>query len=119
MDNWERKAKADKTYVNLCPFIQDAYQCCLASGVITAMQSGYASNNHFTGLTTKDDVLDSSTADTSIVSLIATQMVNLSTSVLFQATTMNNMNTAIFNMLMLPPTRRSALKSITTWFNSL
>ncbi len=54
MDDWECKPNNNKTCVNLCPFIQAAYQCRLASGVITASQSGYASNNCFAGLTTED-----------------------------------------------------------------
>jgi hypothetical protein len=99
IDNWECKAKAEKTYVNLRPFIQAAYQHRQASGVITAMQSGYASNNHFAGLTTKDDVSDDGTANT-IARLIAAHMVNLSASVLLQATATNNANKAIFNALM-------------------
>jgi hypothetical protein len=93
------KAKANKNYVNLCPFIQATYQHRLASGLITATQSGYASNNRFAGLTTKDDVLDDGTANT-IVELFATHMANLLASVLLQASASNNANMAIFNALM-------------------
>ena len=39
MDDWERKPAANQTYFNLQPFIQAAYQRCLASGVITATAS--------------------------------------------------------------------------------
>jgi hypothetical protein len=96
MDDWECKPDADKTYVNLRPFIQAAYQHCLASGVITATQSGYALNNCFAGLTTTDEVSDNGTADT-IVESIQTHMANLSASVLLQLTASNNANTAVFN----------------------
>jgi hypothetical protein len=99
MDDWERKAQANKTYVNLHQFIQATYQQHLTSGVITAMQSSYTSNNHFAGLTTKDNVLDNSTANT-IVELIATPMENLHASVQLQATTSNDANMAIFNASM-------------------
>jgi hypothetical protein len=45
MDDWEQKPTADQTYFNLHPFIQATYQRRLASGVITAAASGYATNN--------------------------------------------------------------------------
>jgi hypothetical protein len=45
MDDWEQKPTTNQTYFNLPPFIQAAYQCRLASGVITAAASGYATNN--------------------------------------------------------------------------
>jgi hypothetical protein len=99
MDNWEHKPDADKTYFNLHLFIHAVYQCCLVSGVITATKSGYASNNCFTGLTTKDDVSDNGTAET-IVKSINTYMANISTSVLSQSNALNDANTAIFNALM-------------------
>ncbi len=81
MDNWERKPLANQTYFNLRPFIQAAYHCHLASGVITATRNGYAFNNCFAGLTAKGDVSDDGTADT-IVESINTHMANLSASVL-------------------------------------
>ncbi len=99
MDNWECKPDADKTYVNLRPFIQAAYQRCLVSGVITATQSGYALNNCFAELTATDNILDDGTADT-IIESIQTHMANLSTSVFLQPTMSNNTNTAIFNASM-------------------
>jgi hypothetical protein len=71
MDDWECKAKADKTYINLGPLIKATYQRCLASGIIFATQSSYASNSCFAGLTTKDDVSDDGMADT-IIKFIAT-----------------------------------------------
>jgi hypothetical protein len=89
----------DKTYVNLRPFIQATYQCCLASGVITATQSGYASNNCFAGLTTAENTSDDGMADT-IVESIQTHMANLSATILLQSTASNDANTAVFNALM-------------------
>jgi hypothetical protein len=99
MDDWGRKPDANKMYVNVRPFIQAAYQCCLASGVITATQSGYASNNHFARLTATDDVSDDGTADT-IMDSLNTHMANLAASVLLQTTASNNANTAIFSASM-------------------
>jgi hypothetical protein len=96
MDDWERKPIADQTYFNLRPFIQAAYQCRLASGTVTASNSGYGSNNRFAGLTTEDDISDDGTAET-IVDSINTRMANLSASVLTQSTASNNANTAVFN----------------------
>jgi hypothetical protein len=99
MDDWECKPNANQMYVNLRPFIQAVYQHHLASGVNTATQSGYASNNHFAGLTITDNVSDDGTADT-IVDSIQTHMANLSASVLLQSTASNNANTAVFNALL-------------------
>ncbi len=36
LEDWERKPEADKTWIDLCPFIQEAYQHCLQSGTMTA-----------------------------------------------------------------------------------
>jgi hypothetical protein len=99
MDNWKHKPDPDKTYINLRPFIQAAYQPCLASGVITATQSGYASNNHFAGLTAEDDASDNGTANT-VVESINTHMANLTASVLSQLAASNKAITAIFNASM-------------------
>ena len=55
MDDWERKPPAEQTYYNLRPFIQAAYQRRLASGLITATGSGYASNNRFAGFTADNE----------------------------------------------------------------
>ena len=96
MDDWERKPLADQTYFNLHPFIQAAYQCRLASGTVTASNSGYGSNNCFAGLTTEDDVSDDGTTEM-IVDAINTHMSNLSASVLTQSTASNDPNTVIFN----------------------
>ncbi len=99
INNWERKPDIDKTYVNLRPFIQAAYQRCLASSIITATQSGYTSNNRFAGLTAADNVSDDGMADI-IVDSLNTHMANLATSVLLQTTALNNPNTAVFNASM-------------------
>jgi hypothetical protein len=55
IEDWERKLLADQMWINLCPFIQEAYQQRLASETITSTQCGYAKNNHFAGLTTNKD----------------------------------------------------------------
>jgi hypothetical protein len=96
MDDWEQKPTADQTYFNLRPFIQADYQRRLASGVITAAASGYASNNWFAGLAAGDDVDNVSDAGTTktIVNTINTHMANLSASVLTQTTASNEANAA-------------------------
>jgi hypothetical protein len=40
--HWERKPSADQTWINLRPFIQEAYQRGLTSGTITSAQGGFA-----------------------------------------------------------------------------
>ncbi len=100
MDNWECKPDTNKTYGNPHhPFIQATYQRRLASGVITATQSGYALNNRFSRLTAADDVSDNGTTKT-IVKSIQTHMTNLSATILSQSTASNNANTTIFNASM-------------------
>jgi hypothetical protein len=96
MDDWERKPAANQTYFNLHPFIQAAYQRCLASGVITATASGYATNNRFAGLTAEDDIDNMSDAGMTktIVNSINTHMANLSASVLSQTTASTKANAA-------------------------
>ena len=96
MDDWERKPPNEQTYYNLRPFIQAAYQRRLASGVITATASGYASNNQFAGLTADDKASDDDTAETIIESIIS-NMANLTASVLTQPNASSDVNTAIFN----------------------
>ncbi len=96
MDNWEQKPTADQTYFNLCLFIRAAYQRRLASGIITAAASGYATNNQFAGLAAGDDVDDVSDAGMTktIVNTINTHMANLSASVLTQTIASNKANAA-------------------------
>jgi hypothetical protein len=96
MDNWEQKPTADQTYFNLRLFIRAAYQRRLASGIITAAASGYATNNQFAGLAAGDDVDDVSDAGMTktIVNTINTHMANLSASVLTQTTASNEANAA-------------------------
>jgi hypothetical protein len=62
-------------WINLHPFIQEAYQQCLTSGTITSTQSGYAQSNRFAGLATNEDS-DNNTADT-ISETIDLHMANL------------------------------------------
>jgi hypothetical protein len=68
----------DKTWINLCPFIQESYQQRITSGTMTSAQGGYTGGgNHFTGLTAKeDDVSDDNTAET-IAGTINLHMANL------------------------------------------
>jgi hypothetical protein len=96
MDNWEQKPIANQTYFNLRPFIQAAYQRCLASGIITAAASGYATNNQFASLAAGEDVDNMSDAGTTktIVNTINTHMANLSALVLTQTTVSNEANAA-------------------------
>jgi hypothetical protein len=41
MEDWDRRADANKTWLHLCPFIQMAYQHCLKTGATMAAQGGY------------------------------------------------------------------------------
>ena len=99
MDDWERKPPAEQTYYNLRPFIQAAYQRRLASGLITATGSGYASNNRFAGFTADDEASEDGTADT-IVESINSHIANLTASVMTQSNAANDANTAMFNASM-------------------
>jgi hypothetical protein len=63
IEDWERKPLGDQTWINLHPFIQEAYQQRLTSGTITSTQSGYAQSNRFASLATNKDS-DDDTADT-------------------------------------------------------
>jgi hypothetical protein len=81
LEDWDRKPNANKTWLNLRPFIQEAYQHCLALGTMMAGQGGYTSCNRFAPFqannTTEDDVLDDNTAET-IAITINSYMANLS-----------------------------------------
>jgi hypothetical protein len=99
MDDWERKPPIEQTYYNLRPFIQAAYQRRLASGLITATGSGYASNNRFAGLTADNEASDNGTANT-IVESINSHIANLTASVITQSNAANDANTAMFNASM-------------------
>ncbi len=63
-------------WINLRPFIQEAYQHRLISGTITSTHSGYAQSNRFAGLATNKDS-DNNTANT-IAGTIDLHMANLS-----------------------------------------
>lgn len=80
LEDWDRKDEADKTWLNLRPFIQEAYQRRLASGTMTAAQSGYSSRNQYAALTTDGTVEDDASEDTAetIAGTINTHMANLS-----------------------------------------
>jgi hypothetical protein len=75
LEDWERKPIADQTWINLRPFIQEAYQRRLTSGTITSAQGGFAQNNRFTGLAT-DVNSDDDTTET-IAGTINSHMGNL------------------------------------------
>ena len=62
-------------WINLYPFIQEAYQGRLTLGTITSTQGGYAQSNCFAGLATNEDS-DNDTADTIAVTIYL-HMVNL------------------------------------------
>jgi hypothetical protein len=80
LEDWERKPDADKTWLNLHQFIQEAYQRCLALGTMTAGQRGYTSCNRFAPFqannATDDNVSDNDTAE-AIAITINSHMANL------------------------------------------
>jgi hypothetical protein len=80
LEDWDRKPNANKTWLNLRPFIQEAYQRHLALGTMTAGQGGYTSCNRFAPFqannTTDNDVLDNNTAET-IAITINSHMANI------------------------------------------
>jgi hypothetical protein len=81
MEDWDRKPKADKTWIHLHPFIQKAYQRHLQMGTMTAAQGGYATNNQFAGLAADDEISNDGTAETiagRITDTITSHMVHLS-----------------------------------------
>jgi len=75
LEDWEHKPLIDQTWINLRPFIQEAYQRCLTSGTITSAQGEFAQNNRFAGLATDVD-FDDDTAET-IAGTINSHMANL------------------------------------------
>jgi hypothetical protein len=80
LEDWDRKSDANKTWLNLRPFIQETYQRCLALGTMTAGQGGYTSCNRFAPFqannTTDHYVLDDDTAETIAIN-INSHMANL------------------------------------------
>jgi hypothetical protein len=88
IEGWEQKPLGNQTWINLHPFIQEAYQQCLTSGTITSTQGGYAQSNRFAGLATNKDS-DNNTADT-IPGKINLHMANLTAQT---ATTLNKQAT--------------------------
>jgi hypothetical protein len=92
LDDWDCKPNAEKTWLNLCPFIQEAYQRCLAFGNMTTGQGGYASCNRFAGFannTEEDNILGNDTAKI-IAMTINSHMANLTaqTAASFEANAM-------------------------------
>ncbi len=74
MEDWDRRADADKTWLHLRPFIQMAHQHCLQTGATTAAQGGYT--NRYVGLSAKDNISNDDTTKT-IVGTINAHMANL------------------------------------------
>jgi hypothetical protein len=80
LKDWDRKPNTNKTWLNLHPFIQEAYLRRLASGTMTAGQGGYTSCNRFASFqannATDNNVSDDDTAET-IAITINSHMANL------------------------------------------
>jgi len=77
LEDWARRADIDKTWMHIRPFIQEAYQQGLQSGITTAVLSGYASINRFAGLTEIDEASNDGLVET-LAGTITTHMVNFS-----------------------------------------
>jgi hypothetical protein len=75
IEDWESKPLGVQPWINLRPFIQEAYQQCLTSGTITSTQNGYTQSSRFAGLATNKDS-DDNTAGT-IAGTINLHMENL------------------------------------------
>jgi hypothetical protein len=75
LEDWERKPIVNQTWINLRPFIQEAYQRRLTSGTITSAQGGFTPTNRFADLATEVDS-DNDTAET-IAGTINSHMANL------------------------------------------
>jgi hypothetical protein len=80
LEDRDHKPDANKRWLNLHPFIQEAYQRRLALGTMMAGQEGYTSCNRFAPFqannTTDNDILDNDTAET-IAITINSHMANL------------------------------------------
>ena len=83
LNDWEdQKIDANKTWLNLRPFLQEAYQRRLASGTMMTGQGGYASRNRFAALAADgtaitEEASDDDTAET-IAGTIISHMAHLS-----------------------------------------
>ena len=77
LKDWDRRADADKTWMHIRPFIQEAYQQHLQSGVTTAAVSGYALINRFAGLAEIDKASNNDSVET-LAGTITSHMANLS-----------------------------------------
>jgi hypothetical protein len=62
MEDWDRRADANKAWLHLRLFIQTAYQSCLQTGDTMAAQGGYT--NRYGGLSAEDEVSDKDMAET-------------------------------------------------------
>ena len=77
MEDWDRRADIEKTWMHIRPFIQEAYQQRLQLGVQTATLSGYASINRFAGLAEIDEASDDNLVEM-LAGTITTHMANFS-----------------------------------------
>jgi hypothetical protein len=78
MEDYDRWADTNKTWLHLSPFIQMAYQRPLQMGASTTMQGGYSSTNRFASLPTAADVSNDNITKT-VAGTINVHMANLST----------------------------------------
>jgi hypothetical protein len=75
LKDWEHKPLGDQTWINLRPFILEAYQRRRTSGMITSARGGFTQDNRFAGLATDVNSNDD-TAET-IAGIINLHMANL------------------------------------------
>ena len=80
LEDWEQQPDINKTWLNLRPFIQEAFQCHLSSGTMTAGQGRYASRNQYAALAADGNTKEVSDDDTTetIAGTINSHMAHLS-----------------------------------------
>ena len=111
-DEWDRKPAADKVWINLKPFIQDAYQRRLNATGNTSGQHGYV-QNAFAVLEESDDNED---AD---VAMVMTQMAALTTqSQLTAATTAATSSSVAAAIQQLNTTQQAMMQQMATYANA-
>ncbi len=80
LEDLDCEPDANKTWHNLCPFIQEAYQRHLQLGTMTASQGGYASQNRFAGFTvTNEECVSNKDTAKTIAGTISSHFANLFT----------------------------------------
>jgi hypothetical protein len=111
-DEWDRKPAADKVWINLKPFIQDAYQRRLNATGNTSGQHGYV-QNAFAVLEESDDNED---AD---VAMVMTQMAALTTqSQLTAATTAATSSSVAAAIQQLNTNQQAMMQQMATYANA-